>query len=281
MIPYGKLVILVTPQEKRYLKKIEENGDWQSHNGTLKAEAIHNANLGEFVFTSQNVPILIEEATLQDILLGIKRQTQIIYPKDLAYICLRLGAGPHRLIGEAGCGSGSLTLALSWFCGPTGKIISQDAREEFIRLASRNLDWAGLGENVELHHQDVEAGLVVKDADALFLDMREPWLYLDKVVAAIKPGATVGFLLPTINQVTELLLGLEKQPFGDIEICELLLRNWKPVPDRVRPKDRMAAHTGFMVFCRGQTRLPLFTLQENLRTRQRKEKSAWDKRNAE
>lgn len=281
MIPYGKLVVLITPREKRYIRKLEEDGDWQSHNGILTADAIHRANPGEFVFTSQNVPILIEEATLQDVLMGIKRQTQIIYPKDAAYICLRLGAGPNRIIGEAGCGSGSLTLALSWFCGPTGKIISQDAREEFVLLAKRNLAWAGLGDNVELSLQDVEAGFVAKQADALFLDMREPWLYLDKVVEAIKPGATVGFLLPTINQVTELLLGLEKHPFGNVEICELLLRNWKPVPDRVRPKDRMAAHTGFLVFCRQQTRIPTFAFQENLRTRERKEKSAWEKRNEE
>lgn len=281
MIPYGTLVVLVTPQEKRYLKKIEENDNWQSHNGILPAEVIHNANPGEFVFTSQNAPILIEQATLQDILLGIKRQTQIIYPKDIAYICLRLGAGPNRVIAEAGCGSGSLTIALSWFCGSSGKIISQDAREEFVRLTARNLAWAGLGENVELRHQDVEAGFVAKAADALFMDMREPWLYLDKAAQAVKPGATVGFLLPTINQVTELLLSLEKQPFGNIEICELLLRGWKPVPDRVRPKDRMAAHTGFLIFCRQQSRLNAFSLQENLRTRERKEKSAWEKRNGE
>ena len=78
--------------------------------------------------------------------MGLKRQTQIIYPKDIAHICMRLGVGPGRTILEAGCGSGALTIALSWFAGPNGKIVSHDAREEFVRLARRNLDWAQVGE---------------------------------------------------------------------------------------------------------------------------------------
>jgi hypothetical protein len=31
---------------------------------------------------------------------------------------------------------------------------------------------------------------------------------------------------------------------------ELLLRPYKPVPDRLRPEDRMLAHSAYMVFAR-------------------------------
>ena len=54
--------------------------------------------------TSLDVPIRVLEATLFDRLQGLKRQTQVIYAKDIAYIALRLGAGPGRTIIEAGCG---------------------------------------------------------------------------------------------------------------------------------------------------------------------------------
>ena len=221
--------------------------------------------------TSKGVPIRIEEATLYDLLLGLKRQTQIIYAKDIAYICLRLGAGPGRTIIEAGCGSGALTMGLSWFSGPTGRIVSHDAREEFTRLARRNLDWAGLGENVELHCRDISQGFAAGNADALFLDVRTPWDYLDQALAAVRPGASLGFLLPTVDQVSRLLLGLENGPFAEIEVCELLIRGWKPVADRLRPEDRMTAHTGFLVFCRQQNPSAEFEALGPKGTRQRKQ----------
>ena len=35
-----------------------------------------------------------------------------------------------------------------------------------------------------------------------------------------------------------------------LEVCELLLRYYKPVPERLRPTDRMVAHTGYLIFAR-------------------------------
>ena len=48
-------------------------------------------------------------------------------PKDIGYICMRLGVGPNRTVIEAGTGSGSLTVALSWFSGTTGKVHTFEA----------------------------------------------------------------------------------------------------------------------------------------------------------
>lgn len=274
MIPYGSLVIYVTPKGRRYLKRLEEGQDWHSNDGTLAAADVAALDFGSVAATNAGVPIRIEEATLHDLLLGVKRQTQIIYAKDIAYICLRLGVGPGRTVIEAGCGSGALTLGLSWFAGPTGKIVSHDAREEFTRLARRNLDWAGLGDNVELHCRDIAEGFAVSGADALFLDVRTPWDYLGQALAAVRPGATLGFLLPTVDQVSKLLLGLENGPFAEIEVGELFLRGWKPVADRLRPADRMTAHTGFLVFCRQQEPSAEFDALGPKGTRERKQEAA-------
>lgn len=274
MIPYGSLVVYATPKGRRYIRRLEEGRDWHSNDGFLSTEIVHAANYGSIVRTSQNVPVRIEDATLYDRLMGLKRQTQIIYPKDIAWICLKLGAGPGRTIIEAGCGSGGLTCALSWFCGPTGKVISHDSREEFVRLARRNLDWAGLGGNVELHCRDIAQGFAVDEADALFLDVREPWLYLEQAAAALKPGAMLAFLLPTTNQTSQLLLGLENGPFASVEICEIFMRFWKTVPDRLRPQDRMNAHTGFLIFCRQQEKCEEFERFAPHGTRERKQEAA-------
>ncbi len=278
MIPYGSLVLCVTPKGKRHVKRLVEGESWQSHDGILDPETVAGADFGDTVTTSLGRPVQLLEATLPVLLKGIKRQTQIIYAKDIAYICLKLGAGPNRTIVEAGCGSGGLTLALSWFCGPTGRVVSHEAREEFAALARKNLDWAGLGENVEINVRDVAEGFCVDGADALFLDVRTPWEYLDQAVAAVKPGASMGFLLPTVVQVSELLKGLEKGPFDHIEVQELLLRDWKPLADRLRPNDRMIAHTSFLVFCRHQKRNKEFDSLRPMGTRELKQKLALEGR---
>jgi tRNA (adenine57-N1/adenine58-N1)-methyltransferase len=43
---------------------------------------------------------------------------------------------------------------------------------------------------------------------------------------------------------------LEETNFGFIEVEELLLRSYKAVPARLRPEDRMVAHTGYLIFAR-------------------------------
>lgn len=278
MIPYGSLVLIVTPKGKRTIKRLVEDENWQSHDGILTPEIVAAADFGDTVMTSMGRPVQLLDVTLQDLLKGIKRQTQIIYPKDIAYICMKLGAGPGRTICEAGCGSGGLTLALSWFCGPTGRVVSHEAREEFAKLARRNLDWAHVGDNVDINVRDVAEGFCVKNADALFLDVRTPWEYLDKAVEAVRPGAVFGFLLPTVMQVGELLKGLERGPFDHIEVQELLLRDWKPLADRLRPNDRMIAHTSFLVFCRHQKRNHDFDNLRPMGTREMKQKMALEKR---
>ena len=104
--------------------------------------------------------------------------------------------------------------------------------------------------------------------------MRTPWEYLDHALEALVPGAPLAFLLPTVDQVSRLLLALERGPFEETEVCEILVRPWKPVPDRLRPADRMSAHTGFLVFSRHQERSPLWDEHLVLGTRERKQHAA-------
>ncbi len=274
MPDYGSLIIIVTPKGKRHLKRVEEGQDWHSGDGILSMQDVQKADFGSEVYTSLGVPVQIQEAHLHDILKGVKRQTQIIYPKDIAYICMRLGVGEGRTVIEAGSGSGALTVGLSWFSGKSGHVHSYEAREEFHKLVKRNLQWAGVGENVTLHHRDISEGFTIKGADALFLDVRTPWDYLEHVCEAVKPGASLAFLLPTVDQVSKLLIGLESGPFDDVEVCELLLRHWKPIADRLRPNDRMIAHTGFLVFCRQQKRSVDFDSRKPKGTRERKQDAA-------
>jgi tRNA (adenine57-N1/adenine58-N1)-methyltransferase catalytic subunit len=98
--------------------------------------------------------------------------------------------------------------------------------------------------------RDIAAGFDETDVDALFLDVREPEQYLQQSYAALVNGGFFGALVPTTNQVSELIGGLQVNYFGDIQVEELLLRQYKPVAQRLRPVDIMTAHTGYLVFAR-------------------------------
>lgn len=251
MIADGELVLYVSPKGKRYLRKLDVRDPLHTHDGKFEVEDVRVAGFGGRVTSHLGIKYLVLRPTLYDLCKNLRRQTQIIYPKDLGYIMMRLSVGPGARVVEAGSGSGSMTTALAWFVGPTGKVYTYERREEFKKLCGRNLAWAGLDDGrVEQCERDIEQGFDQTDADALFLDVRTPWEYLSQAHAAVKPGAPMAFLLPTMNQVSDLVRGLQEGPFMDIEVLEILVRRWKPVPDRMRPTDRMVAHTTFLVFCR-------------------------------
>ncbi len=278
MPAYNELFILVSPKGKRSLRRLVAGQDVHGTDGVIPAAELASVGFGVEIKTQQGVPYRVLKPTLYDLVRGVKRLTQIIYPKDIGYICMRLGIGNGTRVIEAGSGSGSLTLAFSWFTGDSGHVYTYEAREEFYELCGRNLEWAGVGGNVTRHLRDIADGFLQSDADALFLDVRTPWEYLDQVTAAVKPGAALAFLVPTVEQVSLLLKGMESRPFDDIEVEELLVRGWKPVADRLRPNDRMIAHTGFLVFARTQERSREFEALKPLGTRERKQQKALQER---
>jgi len=255
MISPGKLIILVSPRGKRYMRLFDLEDDLHTSDGVVSMSQVAEAAFGGTVKSHMGKPYRVVRPTLYDLVKGVKRQTQIIYPKEIGYILVKLGVGPGARVIEAGSGSGSLTTALAWAVGDEGKVYTFERREEFSKLARKNLARAGLDHRVEFTHRDIADGFGVDSADCLFLDVRTPWDYLEQAAAAVAPGAPLGFLLPTTNQVQDLLAAMEGGPFEDIEVLEIMLRKYKPVADRLRPSDRMVAHTGFLVFARQNERL--------------------------
>lgn len=250
MIAPGELLLLVSPKGKRYIHAYDPNKTLHTNDGCIQFSALAEAGYGDVARTHLGKPYRLMRPTLYDLVQNVKRQTQIIYPKDIGYIVLKLGVGPGVTVIEAGTGSGSLTMALAWYVGKEGRVHTYERRPEFFDLSRKNLEWAGLEDRVERHCHDIAEGFLQRRADALFLDVRTPWDYLHHAAEALTPGAPLGFLLPTVNQVSTLLRALQAGPFMDVEVLEIFLRRYKPVADRLRPDDRMVAHTGFLVFAR-------------------------------
>ncbi len=98
--------------------------------------------------------------------------------------------------------------------------------------------------------QDIADGIVEKDIDAVFLDLPKPELYLSQIHEVLANGGVLGTILPTTNQVAAFLSRIEEEHFDSADVAEILLRFYKPVAERLRPTDRMIAHTGYLVFAR-------------------------------
>jgi tRNA (adenine57-N1/adenine58-N1)-methyltransferase len=134
-------------------------------------------------------------------------------------------------------------------------LYTYENRADMHARSGRNLEAAGLTEGVTRHLRDVSEGFLETEVDALFLDLREPWQHLRHAAAALADGGFFGALVPTLNQLLPLVAALDEGPFEDVEVAEVILRLFKPVPERIRPQDRLTAHTGYLVFGRKMARL--------------------------
>jgi tRNA (adenine57-N1/adenine58-N1)-methyltransferase len=246
----GQLILLVTGDGKRYLITLHASRVFHCHLGSLPHNDLIGLPLGATVHSQLGHPLLLLEPSLGDLMTRIRRNTQIIYPKDAAYLVHRLNlrAGSHVI--EAGTGSGALTIALAWAVAPTGRVYTYETRADNFTVARENLVRAGLLAHVTMHQASIAEGFAQEGADALFLDVRTPWKFLSQARQALRPGGFFASLVPTTNQVVEMLVHLERSPFADVEVEELLLRKYKPVPDRLRPDDSMVGHTGFLITAR-------------------------------
>lgn len=246
----GDLVLLLSSDEKRFIIRLEAGGELHTHRGLVRHDDLIGQPLGRAVRSHLGEPFVALQPSTHDLIMNVSRATQIVYPKEIGYMLLKLGVGPGARVIEAGSGSGALTLALAYYVRPTGRVYSYEVRPDMAHLAARNLKRVGLDEWVEIKQRDITEGFDERDVDACFLDVRTPWEYLQQVYEALKGGGFFGALVPTTNQVSDLLAGLQAHPFADVEACEIMLRQYKPVPARLRPMDRLTAHTGYLIFAR-------------------------------
>ena len=173
-----------------------------------------------------------------------------MYPKDIGFVLMNMNICEGTKVIEAGTGSGALTTALCWAVGSTGHVYSYDNRRENQELAKKNINLIGFSERVTFKYKDIGDGFDETGIDAMFLDIPAPENYLKQVKAALKSGGFFGNLVPTTNQLSRLAEALVANDFAFIDICEIMLRYYKTIPARLRPDDRMTAHTGFLTFAR-------------------------------
>ena len=246
----GDLVELTGIRKGYFIFRIEKGKELQTHRGIIAHDDLIGKEWGSEILSHMDKPFYLYPVTLSGMIKNTRRNTQILYPKDIGYILITLGIGPGSTVIEAGSGSGGLTQALAFYVGDSGHVYSYECRPQMIDLAKKNLTLIGLQNRVDFKLRDIQEGFDEKNIDAMFLDLPTPQDYIRQVKEALRPGGSLGCILPTANQVIRLLNALRRNDFSFIDVCEIMLRYYQPEENRFRPTDRMVAHTGYLIFAR-------------------------------
>lgn len=246
----GDLAQLVGLRHKHFIVPLKTGAKFESHRGILLHDDLIGKTWGTQVFSHIGAPFFLLQPSLGDLLIEMPRTTQILYPKDIGFIFVTMGIGPGQKVMEAGTGSGSMTTALAYAVGPAGRVISYEIKPDVQNLARKNLSRFGFDTRVDFKLRDIQEGFDETDSESFFLDVPNPYDYMNQVRRALIPGGFLCCLLPTMNQVEKTLIALRQANFAFVEVCETLLRFYQAEPNRLRPTDRMVAHTGYLIFAR-------------------------------
>ena len=215
--------------------------------GSFPGNAIKNQKSGlEFDLLGEKC--LIVEYSMSDVHSNLKRGPQIILPKDIAWMIHRSGLKSGDTVIEAGTGSGALTMSLAQTVAPDGKVITFENNSKHFKVAERNLDMSPWKNLVGINKAELSDKTAIIKSDAIFLDLPDPEHIIPWAEKSLKIGGFILSYIPTSNQVEKLLVSLDN--WKQVEIVEVIQREWQARTGALRPKSSMIGHTGFIVSAR-------------------------------
>ena len=81
--------------------------------------------------------------------------------------------------------------------------------------------------------------------DTVVTDVPEPWEFFEN--NTVKKDLKWVSYLPSITQITKINEVLIKNKFENIEVKEVILRDWVVDKKIVRPSNKLVSHTGFII----------------------------------
>lgn len=250
LIKIGDYALLFSPEKgKTWLVKVEDKV-FHTHLGVVDLKSLEGLEWGSKIMTNKGKRLLILKPTLEDFVLRFERRTQIIYPKDAGIMMLKLGMKSGDMVLEVGTGSGAMTAFLANVVAPTGRVVTYEVKEDFQKMAIRNLKMAGLDKYVDFILADATKGIEGGPYDAAVVDIGDPWNLVDVIYEALKPSAPMAAVTPTMNQAEKLAEALRSSGFTMVECFEVLYREIEARPGKTRPATRMVGHTAYVLCAR-------------------------------
>jgi len=248
LIEDGDRIFLIGDDGEEFVTEVKAGKKFGTHLGAFLFDEIIGKPYGTSVKTSKGKVLYAIEPGYIDNVFHMNRRTQVVYPKDSSYILMKLDIFEGKRVIDVGAGSGTMSYLFAKAVGRSGRVYTYERREDFYNLAKENLTRWGVIDRVDMKLRDISDGVDEINVDAFFLDVPYPWNYISVVWRSLKGGGRFCTVVPTTNQVQNVLEEMEKFPFVMVEVWESMFRQYKPVPERLRPFDRMVAHTAYMIF---------------------------------
>jgi tRNA (adenine57-N1/adenine58-N1)-methyltransferase len=248
---YGDRVLLLDSKQRRYMMILKEDGEFHSHNGFVPHAAIVGNFEGLIARSTRGSSYTVLRPTLEDFVVQMPRGAQVIYPKDLAPICMLADIGPGVKVFETGVGSGALSMTMLRY---GADITGYELREDFMNRAVSNVR-SFLGEDAlsryKVQLRDAYEGIDETDFDRVVLDLPEPWNVIPHAEKALRLGGIMVAYTPSITQAAKVRDVLAaSRAWNGARTLEVLHRGWHIEGQAVRPDHRMVAHTAFLTTAR-------------------------------
>lgn len=245
----GERVLLVDSRNRRYLFQLVDGGEFHSHTGFVPHGDIVGQRDGSRVESTRGARYVALRPTLEDFVVEMPRGAQVIYPKDLAPICMLGDIGPNLRVLESGVGSGALSMTMLRY----GAIVTgYEIRPDFAQRAKSNVA-SFLGEdclsNYNVEIRDCYEG-IEGEFDRVMLDLPEPWRVVPHAAGSLRTGGILVAYTPSITQAVSTRQALDTASWTQTRTLEVLHRGWHIEGQSVRPDHRMVAHTGFLTVSR-------------------------------
>ena len=246
----NQLIVIKTSKNK-YLSVVENDKEFITNEGKFKFSDLKK--IPSIVTTTTGIEFQIYTPTYKEFVLLMKRGPQIIYPKDVGQIIVESNLHNSSRVLEIGSGSGALTLFLYSLLQNSGKLYSLDSSKINQRRANKTIsrylstyskdtvDVNFINEKLDnFNFKNLEDKI-----DAIITDVPEPWDFF--INNKIDTNLNWVSYLPSMSQIIRINETLKEKNFQDIEVKEVILRDWIVDKKVVRPTNKLVSHTGFLV----------------------------------
>ena len=246
----NQLVVIKTPKNK-YLSVVEKDKEFITNEGKFQFSDIQK--IPSIITTSTGIDFQIYSPTYKEFVLLMKRGPQIIYPKDVGQIIVESNIHNASKVLEIGSGSGALTLYMYSLLKNSGKLYSLDSSKINQRRASKTISRflstysQGSVDVTFINEKLINFNLksLDEDIDTIITDVPEPWEFF--INNKIENNLSWVSYLPSISQIMKINNTLIENNFQDIEVKEVILRDWIVDQKVVRPTNKLVSHTGFLI----------------------------------
>jgi tRNA (adenine57-N1/adenine58-N1)-methyltransferase len=247
IIEEGDVVVLWTSDNRSRTIRVLANVIHQTHLGELPLKQLIGQQTGCRFDLKKGWGLALPPA-LEDRIRVIRRNTNILYPKDIGIILMKLVIGPGSRVIELGTGSAAMTSALAYAVSPGGTVHTFDICEDYLKPAEKNFRRSGVISNVEFSIREPATPLGLEPVHSIVMDIPEPWTEIEVVTDALVKGGRLVSLNPTYNQIEKMSKTMADHGYVLIECMETIFRHIVTVEGRVRPSKIPVPHTEFMLF---------------------------------